>query len=76
MKMHANVEVVATIQINQEEALVLEHLCSYDIAKEFASKYSHRLSEERIKEVLRDLRKHAGRIVEAHKHAVENFPRS
>lgn len=42
MKLQTDIRVRATIEVDDREAEMLEWLCGYDIAKEFASRFSHK----------------------------------
>ena len=73
MEMRGNVKVEAEVTINDREALVLAHLCSYDLAHWFSAKCSNKFTVEQIKQALTDVRQQAEAIVAAKDKALESF---
>lgn len=60
------IDVVATITINQKEAEVLEYITGYDLTKAFVGS---RYTDDQIKNLLRNVRSACALIIDAHKEA-------
>lgn len=75
MKLNPTVRVEAEMLIDDLEAEVLEHVCSYDLAEWFASKCSHQFEAEYIKDVLYKIRQQARLVIEAREAALKEITR-
>jgi hypothetical protein len=67
------IAVHAELTVNDIEAEVLAHLCSYDLAEYFAEKCSPRLSPDFLQKTMSSLRSKAEMIVEARDAAMKDF---
>lgn len=71
MKLSTDIRIRAMIEVDDKEAEMLEYLCSYDVAKVFAEKFSHKYSKEQIQAVLAGVRDQCRKITAAKEAAVE-----
>lgn len=79
MRMKQAVKINAEIHIDSDEAEVINHLCSYDLAEFFSSKCSHKYSAGFIKTTLNRLRDLSAIIMDARDKAIkaiEEYPTS
>lgn len=56
-------EITATVTISMPEAEILLFLTDFDLAKEFANRFSTKYSEDTIKRTLAELRTHLKEIL-------------
>lgn len=70
--MKLQVQIVGTIEVDDDEAEILHHLCCYDLIKYFVAKCSNRFTEEQITERISKLR-HRFEAIRKCKKEVEDF---
>lgn len=70
MNLRPTITVEAELTINDREAVVLEHLCSYDLAEWFAQHCSDQFPAAIIKSTLYGLKMRAAKIVTARNKAL------
>ena len=73
MKLLAEIKITAQLEIDNGEALILNHICSYDILDLFYEKCSHEFTTEQLKEKLSRLRCLTNQILEVHKTTQKAF---
>jgi hypothetical protein len=71
VKLRPDFRPVAEITIDDGEAELLNHLVSYDIARVFVEKFSHKYTYEQIRDVLGQVRRQTEEILAAKKRAVD-----
>lgn len=65
MKLDVNVTVTGSISMTDREAEIVEFLCSFDLHKEFAERFSHTFTLKELQDGLASVKSQAARIVKA-----------